>query len=91
VSGSLLTAAGLPDLVTFNLSDYERLAQRLALDTSFMQDIRARVAHARDHSPLFDSTKFTDDLERLYVSLIDPSMNRMEPLYTSQPDPTVAQ
>jgi predicted O-linked N-acetylglucosamine transferase (SPINDLY family) len=29
------------------------------------------VANARDHSPLFDSSAFTRDLERLYIGLVD--------------------
>jgi predicted O-linked N-acetylglucosamine transferase (SPINDLY family) len=70
VSGSLLTAAGLPDLVTYTIADYERLALRIAGESRFMQEIRSRVAHARDHSALFDSTAFTRDLERLYVGLV---------------------
>jgi predicted O-linked N-acetylglucosamine transferase (SPINDLY family) len=69
VSGSLLTGAGLPDMVTYALSDYERLTHRLATDSSFLLEIRARVARARDSSPLFDSRAFTRDLERLYVKL----------------------
>jgi predicted O-linked N-acetylglucosamine transferase (SPINDLY family) len=69
VSGSLLTAAGLPDLVTYSLGDYEQLAYRIASEPSLLREIRARVAHAKDRSPLFDSTAFTRDLERLYMRL----------------------
>jgi len=75
VSGSLLSAAGLPDLVTYTLADYERLAFRLATEPSFLREIRARVAHARDGSPLFDSTAFTRDLERLYFGLANHAMS----------------
>ena len=69
VSGSILTAAGLPDLVTYATADYEQLACKLATDPRFLADTRARAMDARDHSPLFDSTAFTRDLERIYVSL----------------------
>ncbi len=70
VSGSILGAAGMPDLVTYTLADYERLACRLAAEPPFLREIRARVAHARDHAPLFDTTTFTRDLERLYSELV---------------------
>jgi predicted O-linked N-acetylglucosamine transferase (SPINDLY family) len=70
VSGSLLTAAGLPDLATYSLADYEALAYRLATDPLFQREIRARVAQARDHSRLFDSTQFTRDLEGVYIGLV---------------------
>ena len=75
VSGSILTAAGLPDLVTYTLADYERLASRLATEPALLADARARVARARDHSPLFDSTRFTRDLERLYFGLANQPMS----------------
>ena len=72
VSGSLLTAAGLPDLVTYTIADYEQLALRIAMDPPRMQQIRTRVARARDHSSLFDSTTFTRDLEQIYLGLVNP-------------------
>src|SRR5690606_39199077 len=73
VSGSLLTTAGLPDLVTENLAEYERLALRLATEPAYMEAIRDRVRRSRDASPLFDSAGFTSDLERLYESLVNGS------------------
>ena len=69
VSGSLLTTAGLPDLITEDLAAYERLALRLATEPDYREAIRARVLQARDASPLFDSLGFTRDLERLYLSV----------------------
>jgi predicted O-linked N-acetylglucosamine transferase (SPINDLY family) len=78
VSGSLLTAAGMPDLVTYTLDDYEQLARRLAAEPSLLREIRARVAQARDHSPLFDSKAFTRDLERLYIGLVSQRYDSRE-------------
>ena len=75
VSGTLLTAAGMPDLVTYTLSDYEQFAFRLATEPSLLRELRARVAQARDGSPLFDSTAFTRDLERLYFGLANHAMS----------------
>ncbi len=69
VSGSILTAAGVPDLVTYTLAEYEQLAHRLAVQPSLLNEFRARVARARNGSPLFDSVTFTRDLERLYLQL----------------------
>jgi len=70
VSGSLLTAAGLPDLVTYTLEDYERLARQLATDSVQLAAIRARVEEAKDHAPLFDTRGFARDLEWLFISLL---------------------
>jgi predicted O-linked N-acetylglucosamine transferase (SPINDLY family) len=69
VSGSILMAAGMPDMVTYTLSDYEQLASRLAAQPALLAEIRARVAHARDASALFDSATFTRDLEQVYENL----------------------
>jgi len=71
VSASLLTSAGLPELVAHTLSQYEGLALKLARSPEALRDVRARVAGAKDHSPLFDSTQFTRDLEALYVGLLN--------------------
>jgi len=70
VSGSLLSAAGLTELLTHSLADYEWLCGRLAVDTELCATFRTRVAHARDHSPLFDSAGFILALEELYRSLV---------------------
>ena len=76
VSGSLLTAARLPDLVTYTITEYEQLARKLATDRQWLTNIRARVADARDRSPLFDSAAFARDLERLYVELLNRTLDR---------------
>jgi predicted O-linked N-acetylglucosamine transferase (SPINDLY family) len=70
VSASLLINCGLPDLVTFSLDDYETLALRLATDKELMQDVRQRLAAARDSAPLFDSQRFVRDLEQLYLRIV---------------------
>jgi predicted O-linked N-acetylglucosamine transferase (SPINDLY family) len=70
VSGSLLVNCGLSDLVTSTLDDYERLALRLATDQELMKSVRQRLAAARDRAPLFDSQRFTRDLEQLYLRII---------------------
>lgn len=70
VSTSLLHAAELPDLAAHCLKDYEDLALRIATNGSYRDDVRARVARARDDSPLFDSARFARDLESLFESMI---------------------
>ena len=70
VSGSLLTAAGLGDLVSASLTSYEHLAHRMATDAAFLSSIRERVLQSRDHFTLFDSKTYTRDLERIYEDMI---------------------
>jgi predicted O-linked N-acetylglucosamine transferase (SPINDLY family) len=68
VSGSILTHANLPELITYSLDEYEALASRLATDARFRNDIRLRVAQCRA-SPLFDAESFTRDIEGIYERL----------------------
>jgi predicted O-linked N-acetylglucosamine transferase (SPINDLY family) len=68
VSGSILTHAGLPDLITDSFDAYERLAYSLATDPRLLDDVRSRVAAARTSS-LFDAESFARDLERVYLNL----------------------
>jgi len=68
VSGSILTHAGLPELITDSLEDYETLARQLATDSGRLADVRARVSAARSSS-LFDADSFTRDLERVYLKI----------------------
>ena len=62
-------AAASPISSRDTLDEYEALALRLATDARFMQDVRARLAAARDSAPLFDSPQFTRDLEALYLQI----------------------
>lgn len=75
VSGSILTQAGLADFITDNLADYQRLARELATTPARMAEARARVAAARGHAPLFDTLRFTRDLEALYLQLAQAALH----------------
>jgi predicted O-linked N-acetylglucosamine transferase (SPINDLY family) len=70
VSASVLTAADTPVLVTQTLDGYARLALRLAGQPDELREVRARIARSRDRSALFDSQRFTRDLETLYADLL---------------------
>lgn len=66
VAASLLTAAGLPELIAKNLGDYEKLALRLALDAPLLDDYRQRLRAARAGAALFDTPGYVLNLEALY-------------------------
>lgn len=66
VAASLLHAVGLPELVTHTLEDYAALAIDLALRPERMESIRAKLKSNRETAPLFDTQKFTRDIETLY-------------------------
>jgi predicted O-linked N-acetylglucosamine transferase (SPINDLY family) len=63
MAGSLLTALGLPELITARLADYEARALALATEPARLAAIRARLARQRTAAPLFDSVRFCRHLE----------------------------
>jgi predicted O-linked N-acetylglucosamine transferase (SPINDLY family) len=69
VAGSLLRAAGLAELVTTSLAEYEQLALSLALDPGRLSSIRATLETGRDKLPLFDTPRFTRNLEAVYRNM----------------------
>jgi len=73
VAASLLTAIGLPELITENLDAYEALAKRLAHDTALLSHFRARMAQARESCALFDTTGHTRHLETAYRIMVENS------------------
>lgn len=71
MAGALLTAAGLPELITYNLADYEAAALRLANDPARCAQLRATLEAVREHGVLFDTPKFVSDLETRLVQLVN--------------------
>ncbi len=69
VSGSLLHAVGLPELVTHHLPDYEALALKLAQDPGLLGTLHAKLARNRSTHPLFDTDRFRRHIESAYVTM----------------------
>ena len=66
VSSSLLHAIGLPELVTTDLATYESLALKLASNPGELKSIRVKLRQNRSSAPLFDTVRFTRNLEAAY-------------------------
>jgi predicted O-linked N-acetylglucosamine transferase (SPINDLY family) len=71
VAASLLQSAGVPELVTHSLSEYEELALTLAREPWRLTAIKAKLHAARDTSALFDTVKITRSLEAAYRRMWD--------------------
>ena len=71
VGTSLLTAIGLPELVTTTRQQYESLAVELALSPQKLQAIREKLAGNRLTQPLFDTQLFTRHLESAHGMMFD--------------------
>lgn len=69
VSSSLLHALDVPELVTKNVDEYESLALNLSQSPKKLQSIRDKIRANRTQSPLFNTTRFTSNLEEAYSSM----------------------
>ena len=65
----MLAAAGLPELVTESLEEYERLALRLATDRDLLRSIRRKLETNRGTYPLFDARGLCRNLEKAYETM----------------------
>ncbi|HZV61737.1 MAG TPA: tetratricopeptide repeat protein [Methylophilaceae bacterium] len=69
VAGSLLRAAGMQELITNTLADYEQLALKLATEPAQLQALKDKLRTSKNSMPLFDMPKFTQNLEQAYLHM----------------------
>jgi protein O-GlcNAc transferase len=69
VAASLLTAIGLPELVTDSLDTYEALALRLATEPNLLRGFRERLEQNRRVYPLFDTDRYRHHIEAAYSQM----------------------
>ena len=69
MSSSMLTALGLPELITSTLKEYESLAVDLARNPGKLQMIRQKLMKNHLVEPLFNTTRFTRNLEKAYKEM----------------------
>ena len=79
VAASLLTSIGLPEQVTYSLRDYEERAFAIASDPTLSASIKSKLARNRASSPLFDTQRFTRNVETLYMSMWQRYLERQPP------------
>src|SRR5258706_6926608 len=68
-AASLLPAVGLSELVTTTLVGYEQHALKLARQNDALVAIKAKLKSNRDAAPLFDTMRFTRNLEAAYLRM----------------------
>jgi predicted O-linked N-acetylglucosamine transferase (SPINDLY family) len=69
VATSVLTAAGLPELITKDLHEYASCALQLAREPGKLRELRRRLVDQRDHCTLFDTRAYCQHLESAYSDL----------------------
>jgi predicted O-linked N-acetylglucosamine transferase (SPINDLY family) len=79
VAASLLTAAGLPELITYDLAHYEALALRLAKTPGLLAELRARLVRGRAEENLFPVDRLRANIEAAYSHMHERSSQGLPP------------
>ena len=79
VAGSLLTAIGLPELITETEQEYEALILDLATNPERLASLKEKLAVNRLSKPLFDTELFTKHLEDGYQQAYQRYFEGLEP------------
>ena len=74
MAGALLTAAGMEELITYDLQSYEDAAVALAGSPERCTRLREHLAEVHDHGALFDTPKFVRNLEAKLQQLMAESV-----------------
>jgi predicted O-linked N-acetylglucosamine transferase (SPINDLY family) len=69
VAGSLLSAVGMPELITGSMREYEDLALSLAREPARLAGLRGKLARGKDTASLFDTPAFVRNLESAYEKM----------------------
>nr|WP_321980722.1 tetratricopeptide repeat protein [uncultured Cohaesibacter sp.] len=68
VAASLLTAVGLPELITYSIHDYEQMALELATNSQRLKEVRSKLSRNIKTEPLFDTERYTRNFESALFS-----------------------
>jgi protein O-GlcNAc transferase len=72
IAASILSACNLNELITHNLKEYEKLAYELATNREKFNQIRRKLKNnANLH---FNSGKYTRELEKIYINIMNTSL-----------------
>ena len=69
VAASLLNAIEMPELITSSFTEYEELAVALGKEPQRIQALKQKLEKNKLTTPLFDSTLFTKNIEKVYESI----------------------
>ena len=75
VAGSLLHALEMPELVTTTEEDYESLALSIAKNPDKVKKLKKKLEINRESAPLFDSIKYTKNLEKALKNIFNHFKN----------------
>ena len=70
VSSSILENVGLEELIVNNIDDYTNVIIKIANDKKKLRDLKNHLTIKKNTKKLFDSKKFTENLEEIYKNII---------------------
>jgi predicted O-linked N-acetylglucosamine transferase (SPINDLY family) len=79
MAASILTAAGLPELIAANRPDYERRAIALATQPQRLGSLKQKLIDNRHRCALFDTTAFARNIEALYRQMYERHLAGLAP------------
>lgn len=79
VAASIINAAGMPELITHSLEDYESLAFKIASNPIMIQELKNKLSHNRTKCALFDSTRTTRNLEKAFDMMYENFRHHRKP------------
>jgi len=71
VASSLLKQVGMDNLIVSNLTEYEDLAVKIGKDRNYIENIKKDLSKHMKITTLFDSKKYTKNLEDIYIDLLN--------------------
>ena len=70
MAGALLTAAGLEELITYNLHDYQEKAVALANSPEDCLRLKTHLKDVKQNGKLFDTSRFVKNLEKQFKQMV---------------------
>ena len=78
VSASFLNTMMLPELITKSYEEYEKLADKIANDKNYLNNLKNKIVKNKSESPLYDIKLFTKNLEKAYFLMFEKYMKGEE-------------
>jgi predicted O-linked N-acetylglucosamine transferase (SPINDLY family) len=78
-AASILTSINLPELITNTPEEYEALAIELATNPDKLNAIKDKLKSNLSTAPLFDTKRFTKNIESAYTQMYERSQKGLEP------------
>jgi predicted O-linked N-acetylglucosamine transferase (SPINDLY family) len=80
LGASILSAVGLPELITITEAEYESLAIQLATHPEELKALKDKLLVNLSTQPLFDTQQFSHSIEEAYIAMYERSQSKKEPI-----------